>query len=99
MTDKTKKFHELLNRLDALEKEQGEIEAELFPLIRDLAIERSPYKLGDIVKKGIVLTRIEGRLDRRGGIIRDYYGRKILKDGTSLHSNETRLYEWGDGLS
>ncbi len=63
-----------------------------------LAIQQAKHKIGDRIKKGrnpeteFEITRITGSPWRPGVIWVNYYGRRVLKDGKTLHANESQLY-------
>lgn len=102
MPTNQEKLNALIDKLVALEQATDEIRQQMDPLVQAIALEKSKYKIGDKVKKGtMVITRITGNLNRYGDNAKvecNYYGRKILKDGVSMHSREQRLYDYGDRL-
>ena len=96
MSINAQKLVELVDELREHEAKVKEIWKKINPIVQELAIEQSPFKIGDLVKKGTVkLTRISGSLSHNYKTINiNYWGHKILKDGKSLHKTETQLWHW-----
>ncbi len=86
---------EIANLIQA-EQNVSESENRINSYLLELTPTISKIKIGDIVKKGrFQVTRISPHLKYdRTAIEFNYFCKKILKDGVSLHKNETPLYSW-----
>ena len=93
--DTKAQFLKLVEQITEAEENSKRLRNELASVMNQLAQGESDFKIGDRVGDKQI-TNIEGSLNqwRPGNVIIIYYGRKVLKDGVSLHKTETRIWAW-----